>query len=149
MSNWFECKVRYDKVTENGAVKKVTEPYLVDALSFTEAEARITEEQTPFISGEFNVSAVKRTKISEIFWDETGDKWYLAKLAFITIDPKSGAEKKATTLILVQAKDFKTALDNLVDGMSGTAADYDIVSITETLIMDVYKVKLDKFEKKD
>ena len=148
MSNWFECKVRYDKVQENGAVKKVTEPYLVDALSFTEAEARITEEQTPFISGDFNVSAVKRTKISEIFWDETGDKWYLAKLSFITIDPKSGAEKKATTLILVQAKDFKTALDNVLEGMKGTASDYEIVSITETLLMDVYKAKLDKFEDK-
>lgn len=147
MSNWFECKVRYDKVQENGAVKKVTEPYLVDALSFTEAEARITEEQTPFISGDFSVSAVKRTKISEIFWDETGDKYYLAKLAFITIDPKSGAEKKTTTLILVQAKDFKTALDNIFEGMRGTASDYEIVSITETLLMDVYKAKLGNFDK--
>lgn len=148
MANWFECKVRYDKVQDNGSVKKVTEPYLVDALSFTEAEARITEEQAPFISGEFNVSAVKRTRISEIFWDETGDKWYMAKLAFVTIDPKSGAEKKSNTFILVQAKDFKTALDNIVEGMKGTASDYEIVSLTETMIMDVYKVKLDKFEQK-
>lgn len=148
MSNWFECKVRYDKTQENGSVKKVTEPYLVDALSFTEAEARITEEQTPYISGDFNVSAVKRTKISEVFWDETGDKWYLAKLAFVTIDPKSGVEKKSTTLILVQAKDFRTAFENLVEGMKTTSSDYDIVSITETMLMDVYKVKLDKFEKK-
>lgn len=148
MSNWFECKVRYDKVQENGAVKKVTEPYLVDALSFTEAEARITEEQTPYISGEFDVAAVKRTRITEIFRDETGDKWYLAKLAFVNIDPKSGAEKKTNSLVLVQAKDFRTALDNLVEGMRGTASDYEIVSITETLLMDVYDVKLDKFEQK-
>lgn len=146
MSNWFECKVRYDKTQENGSVKKVTEPYLVDALSFTEAEARITEEQTPFISGDFSVSAVKRTKISEIFWDETGDKYYLAKLAFITIDPKTGAEKKATSLILIQAKDFKTALDNVLEGMRGTASDYEIVSITETLLLDVYKAKLGEFK---
>ena len=69
MANWFECKVRYDKVQDNGSVKKVNEPYLVDALSFTEAEARIIEEQTPCISGDFSVSAVKRTKISEIFYD--------------------------------------------------------------------------------
>lgn len=145
MSNWFECKVRYDKVQENGAVKKVTEPYLVDALSFTEAEARITEEQTPYISGDFSVSAVKRTKITEIFWDETGDRWYLAKLIFVTIDPKSGAEKKAASFILVQAKDFKTALENVEEGMRGTASDYEIASIAETMIMDVYKAKLDKF----
>ena len=73
MANWFECKIRYDKIMENGAIKKVTEPYLVDALSFTEAEARIIEEMTPYISGEFSVSAVKRTKISEIFWDDSAD----------------------------------------------------------------------------
>lgn len=144
MSNWFECKVRYDKTQENGAIKKVTEPYLVDALSFTEAEARITEEQTPFISGDFTVSAVKRTKISEIFWDPTGDRWYQAKLAFITIDEKTGVEKKSNILILVQAKDFKTALENLLEGMRGTLGDYEIVSITETPLMDVYKIKLDK-----
>ena len=90
--NWFECKVRYDKMVEQGIVKKVTESFLVDALSFTEAEARIIEEQTPFISGEFSVSAVKRTKISEIFRDDRADKWYLAKVAFITIDEKTAAE---------------------------------------------------------
>lgn len=94
MATWFECKVRYDKMQENGAVKKVNEPYLVDALSFTEAEARIIEEQTPYISGEFSVSAVKRTRIAEIFFNEDGDRWYMVKVAFITIDERSGVEKK-------------------------------------------------------
>ncbi|MDE6397238.1 MAG: DUF4494 domain-containing protein [Muribaculaceae bacterium] len=143
MANWFECKVRYDKIQENGSVKKVTEPYLVDALSFTEAEARIIEEQTPFISGEFSVSAVKRTKISEIFWDETGDRWYLVKVAFITIDEKTAQEKKTSTLILVQASSFRQALENFLEGMKGTAADYEIQQITETPLMDVYRAKLD------
>ena len=143
MSDWFECKVRYDKVQENGAVKKVTEPYLVDAMSFTEAEARITEERAPYISGDFSVAAVKRTKIGEIFWDETGDKWYLSKIVFVQIDEKGG-EKKTVSQILVQAKDFKSALHNLLDGMKGTMQDYEIASIVETLIMDVYKVKLSK-----
>jgi len=140
--NWFECKVRYDKTMENGAVKKVNEPYLVDALSFTEAEARITEEQTPYISGDFSIAAVKRSKISEIFYNDEGDKWYLAKVAFITIDEKTAAEKRSISQILVQAKDFKNALDTLVDGMKNTMADYDIVSISETPLMDVYKAKL-------
>jgi len=148
MANWFECKVRYDKTQENGSIKKVTEPYLVDALSFTEAEARITEEQTPFISGDFSVSAVKRTKISEIFWDETGDRWYLAKLAFISIDEVHGTEKRTVTQILVQASDFKKALDNIFEGMKGSAADYEIVSVAETLIMDVYRAKLGEFDSK-
>ena len=142
MASWFECKIRYDKTQENGSIKKVTEPYLVDALSFTEAEARLLEEQTPFISGEVNVTAVKRTKISEIFWDDSADKWYLVKVAFITIDEKSAVEKKTTSLILVAGSDFKGAYDNFMEGMKGTMADFEIVSITETPLMDVYKVKV-------
>ena len=142
MANWFECKVRYDKMMENGVPKKVNEPYLVDALSFTEAEARIIEEQTPFISGDFSINAVKRTKISEIFWDDTADKWYMAKLAFITIDEKTAVEKKTTTLILVAGSDFKGAYDNFMDGMKGTMADFELVSLAETPIMDVYKANL-------
>lgn len=141
MANWFECKIRYDKTQENGSIKKVTEPFLVDALSFTEAEARIIEEQTPFVSGELNVSAVKRTKISEIFWDDSADRWYLVKVAFITIDEKTAVEKKAISQILVAATDFKGALNSFIEGMKGTMADFEIQSITETPIMDVYKVK--------
>lgn len=142
MANWFECKVRYDKLQENGAVKKVTEAYLVDAVSFTEAEARITEEETPFISGEFSVSAVKRTKIAEIFWNEAGDRYYLVKCAFITIDEKTAAEKKSNSLILVQASDFKNAYDTFMDCMKDTMADFEIVQINETPYMDVYKMKV-------
>lgn len=141
MSNWFECKVRYDKLQENGSVKKVNEPYLVDALSFTEAEARITEEVSPYISGEFSVSAVKRTKIAEVFW-QGGDRWYLVKVGFITIDEKTAAEKRSNSLILVQASDFKEAFEHFQEGMKGTMADYDILSISETPLMDVYKMKL-------
>ncbi|MDE5636070.1 MAG: DUF4494 domain-containing protein [Muribaculaceae bacterium] len=142
MANWFECKVRYDKTMENGAVKKVNEPYLLDALSFTEAEARMIEEITPFISGDFTVSAVKRTKIAEIFWDDTADRWYLVKVAFITIDEKTAVEKKTTSLILVAASDFQGAVDSFKEVMKDTMADYEIVSITETPIMDVYKMKV-------
>lgn len=139
---WFECKVRYEKLQENGAAKKVTEPYLVDALSFTEAEARITEEMTPYISGEFTVSAIKPTKIAEIMWDETGDRWYLTKVAFITIDEKTAGEKRSVSQIMVQAANFKNAVARFEEGMKGTMADYEIVQINETMIMDVYKMKV-------
>lgn len=139
MENWFECKVRYDKTMENGMIKKVNEAFLVDALSFTEAEARITEERTPFISGEFSISAVKRTKISEIFWDDTADRWYLVKVAFITIDEKTAAEKRTVSQILVAGSEFKNAYDNFMEGMKGTMGDFEIVSITETPYLDVYK----------
>ncbi|MBD5213952.1 MAG: DUF4494 domain-containing protein [Bacteroidales bacterium] len=142
MANWFECKVRYDKTMENGAQKKVNEPYLVDALSFTEAEARMIEEITPFISGDFSISAVKRTKIAEIFWDDSADRWYLVKVALITIDEKTAAEKKTTSLILVAASDFRGALDAFMLGMKDTMADFEIVSITETPLMDVFRMKV-------
>lgn len=142
MANWFECKVAYRKIMENGIEKKVNDTFLVDALTFTEAESRIIEEITPFISGEFSVSAVKRTKIAEIFWDDSADKWYLTKVAFITIDEKTAQEKKSTSLILVAASDFKGALEHFLDEMKSTMADYEVVSITETPILDVYKVKV-------
>ncbi len=140
MHNWFECKIRYEKTLENGLNKKVTEPYLVDALSFTEAEKRIIEEMTPFISGEFTVSDIKRANYSELFAsdEEAADRWFKCKLYFITLDEKSGAEKKTATQILVQAADLRDAVKKLDEGMKGTMADYSIASVSETLIMDVY-----------
>lgn len=151
MAQWFECKIRYDKLQENGtSVKKVTESFLVDALSFTEAEARIIEERQPYISGEFSVTAVKRTKISEIFPDDAddADKWYQVKWLITTIDDKPQApgkppvEKKVSVLSIVQAADFESALASFKEGMKNTLADYDIAAINETTILDVYPVKL-------
>ena len=140
MHNWFECKIKYDKTLENGLTKPVTEPYLVDALSFTEAEARIIEEMTPYLSGEFTVSDIKRAKYSELFFaeDTSADRWFKCKLTFITLDEKSGAEKKTSTNVLVQASDFRDAVKKLDEGMKGSMADYIISSIAETAIMDVY-----------
>ena len=148
MHTWFECKIRYEKVMENGMNKKVTEPYLVDALSFTEAEARIIEEITPFISGEFTVSDIKRANYSELFFceEDAADRWFKCKLFFITLDEKSGAEKKtaaqmlaqASTQVLVQAADLRDAVKKLDEGMKGTMADYVIASVAETALMDVY-----------
>ena len=139
---WFECKVKYDKILETGAVKTVTEPYLVDALSFTEAEARITEEMQPYISGEFTVSAVRRVNLSDIFYNESGDRWYKVKTNFITIDEKTAVEKKTASFQLVQASEFKEALDVFMEGMKDTMADFEIASITETMLMDVFSANL-------
>lgn len=140
LHTWFECKIRYEKTMENGMNKKVTEPYLVDALSFSEAEARIIEEMTPFISGEFTVTDIKRANYSELFpcEEESADRWFKCKLFFITIDPKSGAEKKTPTNVLVQAADLRDVVKKLDEGMKGTMSDYQIASIAETAIMDVY-----------
>lgn len=138
MHNWFECKVSFEKVMENGMQKKVTEPYLVDALSFTEAEARIIEEIRPFVSGEFTVTDIKRARLSELFFNENGDRFYKIKVYFITLDEKSGAEKKTAAQMLAQASDLKDAIAVLEDGMKGTLADYTIASVTETPLIDVF-----------
>lgn len=138
MYNWFECKVSYEKMLENGMQKKVTEPYLVDALSFTEAEARIIEELKPYISGEFTIADIKRAKFTEIFFNENGDRYFKAKIYFITLDEKSGAEKKTAANMLAQASDLKEALAIVEKGMAGTLADYTIASLAETLLMDVF-----------
>lgn len=144
MTQWIETKVRYEKTMENGLQKKVTEPYLVDALSFTEAERRIIKEVEPFISGEYTVSAVKKSNISEIFWNDAdnADKWFKVKVNFITINEKTLQEKKTASYMLVQASDIHDALKSLDDGMKGTIADYQIASIAETPLMDVYCAEL-------
>ena len=137
---WFECKVRYEKMMENGISKKVTEPYVFDALSFTEAEARIIEEVSPYISGEFKVTDIKIAKYSEVFFSNevSADIWFKCKVVFITLDEKSGAEKKTATDMLVQASDLRDAIKSLDKGMEGSMTDYLIKGVNETKIMDVF-----------
>lgn len=140
MEKWFECSLKYEKVMENGLEKKVTELYLVDALSITEAEARLIEEMNPFMQGEFQCKGIKEAKYSEIFFSEevTADRYFKCKLLFITLDEKSGKEKTTSTQILIQAADLRDAVKKLDEGMKGTMADYQIASVSETKIMDVY-----------
>lgn len=139
MHTWFECKIKYEKTAEEGKIVKVNEGYLIDALSFTEAEARIIEEMKPFISGEFQVANIKRARINEMFFNENGEKWYRSKVNFITLDEEKGVEKRTGVNMMVQASDIKEALDGIIEGMKGSMADYEIASITETTIIDVYK----------
>jgi hypothetical protein len=138
MHNWFEVKASYEKILENGMQKKVTEPYLVDALSHAEAEARAIEELKPYITGEFTIASVRRAKIHEMFFNENGDRWFKAKVNFITLDERSGAEKRTSVQMYAQACDIKEALAVIEEGMKGTMADYTISSLSETLIMDVF-----------
>ena len=143
LHTWFTCKISYNKELENGMNKKVTEPYLVDALSFTEAEARIIEEMAPYVSGAFTVVDVSKANYSELFYaeDVSADKWYKVKLGFITLDEKTDSEKKTFTNVLVQASDLRDAVKRLDEGMKGSMTDYIIVSVAETPIMDVYPYK--------
>lgn len=149
MHNWFQCNVNFEKMLENGMQKKVTEPYLVDALSFTEAEARIIEEIKPFISGEFTVTDIKRARLSELFFNENGDRYYKVKVYFITLDEKSGAEKRTGTKMLVQANTLKEAITVLEERMKGTMADWTLASVSETQIMDVFPFNSDSISEEN
>jgi hypothetical protein len=137
MHNWFECKVKYDKNGEEGKIAKVSETYLVDAMTFTEAEERIIEEMTPFISGEFEVANIRKMKIGELFPNPAGDRWYRCKVLFIEVNDE-GVEKRSPVAMLAQAATLKEGLEVLERGLKGTLADYTIASIIETAIIDVY-----------
>ena len=139
MHTWFETVVSYERTAEEGRIVKSTEHYLVDALTHAEAENKIIEEMKPFISGEFQVSKVARKKIAEIFYNENGDKWYRAKVNFITLDEEKGVEKRTGVTMLVQASDVKEAVEGIIEGMKGSMADYEIHTVAETPIMDIYK----------
>lgn len=136
--NWFETKISYEKEIEGGMIKKVAEYYLIDALSFTEAEARIIKEMTPFITGEFCVANIKRANYSELICNEDGDRYYACKVEFVHLDEKSGAEKRTASNILVKALDIDDAKTFLQDGMKGTLSDYEVVAIKETKLMGVF-----------
>jgi F420-0:gamma-glutamyl ligase len=137
MALYFEAAVRYEKMLENGSVKRVTEKYIVDALSFAEAEARAIDNITPHISGDVEVRAVKRTPIAEIM-EADADRYFLAKVAFITLDERSGVEKKSVSQMLVGGSDYDEAKANLEDAMKGTVSDYELQSLSETGIVDVF-----------
>lgn len=137
---YFISTVRYDKMQENGTVKRVNEHYLVDAISVSEAEAHTAEYITPFISGEFSIPTVKRAKIAEVFKADC-DYFWLVKVAFITIDEKTGQQKKSISQILVQADDFGDACEAFGKGMKGTLADFEIQSVSLSNIIDYIPFK--------
>ena len=149
---WFEAKIRYEKMMEDGCLKKVTETYVIDALSFGEAEKRILEEMASYVSGEIEVCGLKIAPYKEIFFADSdmADRWYVAKLAFITIDEKTDKEKKTRACYLVNAGNIKAAIKNIEEVMAGTMIDYDTLNVRETQNLDVfeYKPKGEKKKKK-
>ena len=139
MHTWFETVVSYEKTAEEGRIVKTTEHYMVDALTHAEAENRIIDEMKPFISGEFKVTKVVNKKINEIFYNENGDKWYRAKVNFVTLNEEKGVEKRTAVTMLVQASDIEEAVAELILQLKGSMADYEIHTVAETPIMDIYK----------
>lgn len=135
---WYECKVRYRKLEETGVQKVVTEPYLVDAISYTEAERRINEEMAAYVSEEFKITGIKYGNFAEIHPFENADRWFKTRIALVAFDEESGKERKTGMNLLVQANDIKEAFDHTVTVMKGTMGDYTITAITESPIVDVF-----------
>ena len=138
-SDWFEVKMRYDKVHEDGYEKKVTESYVVEALSFGEAEKTAMEFLGSYVSGEIQVVNINLMKFQEVFFNEqeSCDRYYKAILQFITIDEKTEREKHTQVYYLVQASSFDNCKDTIRTIMDDTMIDYQIASVSETKVIDV------------
>jgi len=137
-ATWYECKVKYRKLDETGKQKVVTEPYLVDALTYTEAEKRINEEMKAFISEEFKITNITMANYAEIHPFENADRWFKSKISLLAYDEESGKERKTNFYLLIQANDVKEAFDNTVIVMKNTMGDYTIPAISESAIADVF-----------
>lgn len=140
-AQWFDTKIRYEKLGDDNKQKFVTEEYIVDAMSFTEAEAFIIEEMSSYISGDFNVTGITKCNFGEVFFSDldTDDKFFKVKLQFITIDEKTDKEKYTTNNFLVQAHTLQQAVKYMEDIMSTTQNDYVFAGIQDTKIMDVFE----------
>lgn len=147
-ANWFEVKVKYTKVDEDGKEKKVSELYLLDSMSFTEAEARIIEELKEMIQGDFCIEAIKKSNITELVDsnDANDDKWFKAKVAIIDADSISGREKRSNQYFLVAGSDVDKSLENLQKALSTYVVPFEIVQVGDSNIMDVFPYFEDKQE---
>jgi len=142
MNYWFECKVSYERQADSMGMKKVSESYLVDALSFTEAEERIIKEVRPFVSvGELEVVNIRRARIAELFLNDEAedDRYFRAKVNFITVDEKSGSEKKTSATMIVKSDSLPNAVTELKAQLDSQMASYEIAAVTDTQILDVFQ----------
>ncbi|MDO6472858.1 DUF4494 domain-containing protein [Maribacter sp. 1_MG-2023] len=140
-ATWYECKIKYRKLDEaSGMLKVKTEPFLVDAISYTEAESRITEEMSVYLSDteEIKITNIKVANFAEIHPFENSDRWFKSKVSLIAFDEESGKERKTNMYLLIQANDVKEAYDNTISVMKDTMGEYSVPSIAESPIMDVF-----------
>lgn len=140
-ATWYECKVKYRKLDEASGIQKMkTEPFLVDAISYTEAEGRITEEMRAYLSDsdEITITNIKVANYAEIHPFENSDRWFKSRVSLIAFDEESGKERKTIQYLLIQANDVKEAYDNTNAVMKDTLGEYTIPAISESPIMDVF-----------
>lgn len=137
MNNWFSCKINFLKQAENGSIFKKSEQYMVNALSFTEAEARLQGVLEDYIP-EYNLSACSRTNLSDVVIDESQDFFFKMKVAYVSADADSGKEKKINELYLVQADGIKEAIEKVENRMEGSIVNWEITAISKTAIVAVF-----------
>lgn len=150
MQKYFECKLRYDKqITDPedkdcGKIKTVNETYLTEALSYTEAEARIAMELGKFIQGEYDITGIKRVRYAELFYkdEDLVENWYACKMKITVLDESRGMERKVNQTVLVRAGGVDDAFNRLNEGMKGTMSDYEIYSIALSPVLDFFKYEL-------
>jgi hypothetical protein len=141
MNNLFEVKVKYQKLKVDGREASTTENYLLDAISFGDAEEKIHKELEPYISGDFGIVSIKHSKYSEIHPDDNGDRWFAQKVAFIAIDEEKGVERRSNTVMLVQANNTGEVIDRMNRILKDTVSDYELPAVRETNLMDVFLTK--------
>ncbi|BDD03396.1 DUF4494 domain-containing protein [Aureibacter tunicatorum] len=141
MNNWFLCKIKYKKEDDKGVLKNITEQYLVDALSFTEAEARIYEEMSSIISGEFIVTNMTKSRITDVFEYDDIDLYHRCKVSYVLADEDSGKERKITNQMLVNAQDVKTAYDRMFESLSNMLVPFRVTEVVESPILEVFRFK--------
>lgn len=138
MQKWFKCVVNYHKIDDDGRERKVSETYLIDAVTYTDAEARIIAQLATMVRGEFVVKQITQTNIVEIFPHEVGQWWFVGKISIVTIDEKAGKEKKISNQFLIAADDIKQALKRLEEGLSYVMVPFQITSLAVSNIIDVF-----------
>ena len=143
MNNWFTVKVKYTKQLDNGALKRVSEPYLLAAMTFTDAEARIYEEWGAVIRGEFAVTGIAKTEIHDIFAYDDADVWYKAKVKYENFDADSEKAKKVAQNFLVSAHSVKEAYERLQESLQGLMVDFEIPSIIVSPIVEIFPYQED------
>ncbi|GAB3331683.1 DUF4494 domain-containing protein [Marivirga atlantica] len=137
MKQWFLCKVKYQKEDENGRLKSVTEPYLVDAVSFTEAETRIYEEMGERVRGEFMITGISKSKIIDVFNYEDIDIWFKCKVVYYVAE-ESGKEKKIVNQMIVTAHNVKEAYDRIYESLNNMLVSFQVPEVIESPIIEVF-----------
>jgi hypothetical protein len=138
---WFVTKVKYNRTDEQGLLKQVTEQYLLDADTFTEAETRIYEQLEQLIRGDFDVEAMSKTNYTDVFFYGDAALWHKCKIQYFLVDENSGKEKKITQYMLVEAQTVKEAYDRIKESLKNMTIDFTVPDVIETKIMEVFDYK--------